>query len=51
MKLSKLHKTLTTYDTPAAVEIDLYAEGLLCISGNTSPEIFNRVEDTDGWDD
>ena len=51
MRLSKLQQFNTVYATPAAVEIDLYAEGLLCISGNTSPEIFNRVEDTDGWDD
>lgn len=50
MELNKLQK-YKAYSAPMLVEIYLCAEGILCVSGGSTSETFNRVEDTDGWDD
>lgn len=39
------------YQSPAVVEIDVISEGILCESseGGSTAEMFDRVEDVDGW--
>ena len=39
-----------SYQSPSIVEINAISEGILCASGDGSAgEMYDRVEDTDGW--